>query len=110
MKRFAELTDEARAAFHTKDWPKLAQLMDENFELRRSIYTDDCLGPGNLKMVQLARQFGSAVKLPGSGGAVVGLCMDPDRLVEMKRAFQEAGCVFCLIVPHRPSKSVESSK
>ncbi|XP_036416563.1 glucuronokinase with putative uridyl pyrophosphorylase [Colossoma macropomum] len=111
MKRFAQLTDEARAAFHSKDWPKLAQLMDENFELRRSVYTDDCLGPGNLKMVQLARQFGSAVKLPGSGGAVVGLCRNPDRLMEMKRAFQEAGCVFCLIVPHRPSNSaVESSK
>lgn len=28
-------------------------------------------------------QFGSGVKLPGSGGAVVGLCMDPDRLVNL---------------------------
>lgn len=26
-------------------------------------------------------QFGSAVKLPGSGGAVVGLCLDNERLV-----------------------------
>uniref|UniRef100_A0A671NIX3 Glucuronokinase 1-like n=1 Tax=Sinocyclocheilus anshuiensis TaxID=1608454 RepID=A0A671NIX3_9TELE len=103
MKSFAELTDQARAAFQCKDWPRLAQLMDENFELRRSVYTDDCLGPGSLKMVQLARQFGSAVKLPGSGGAVVGLCMDTERLVEMKRAFQEAGCVFCFIVPYDPS-------
>ncbi|XP_077064668.1 glucuronokinase with putative uridyl pyrophosphorylase [Siphateles boraxobius] len=103
MKSFAELTDQARAAFLCKDWARLAQLMDENFELRRSVYTEDCLGPGNLKMVQLARQFDSAVKLPGSGGAVVGLCMDQERLVEMKRAFQEAGCVFCLIVPYDPS-------
>nr|NP_001107088.1 glucuronokinase with putative uridyl pyrophosphorylase [Danio rerio]AAI54512.1 Zgc:172049 protein [Danio rerio]AAI71705.1 Zgc:172049 [Danio rerio]AAI71707.1 Zgc:172049 [Danio rerio] len=103
MKSFAELTDQSRAAFQCKDWARLAQLMDENFELRRSVYTDDCLGPGNLKMVQLARQFGSAVKLPGSGGAVVGLCMDQERLMEMKRAFQEAGCVFCLIVPYDPS-------
>ncbi|XP_051717320.1 glucuronokinase with putative uridyl pyrophosphorylase [Ctenopharyngodon idella] len=103
MKSFAELTDQARAAFQCKDWPRLAQLMDENFELRRSVYTEDCLGPGNLKMVQLARQFESAVKLPGSGGAVVGLCMNQERLVEMKRAFQEAGCVFCVIVPYDPS-------
>ncbi|XP_056119313.1 glucuronokinase with putative uridyl pyrophosphorylase [Rhinichthys klamathensis goyatoka] len=103
MKSFAELTDQARAAFLCKDWARLAQLMDENFELRRSVYTEECLGPGNLKMVQLARQFESAVKLPGSGGAVVGLCMDQERLVEMKRAFQEAGCVFCLIVPYDPS-------
>ncbi|XP_072548243.1 glucuronokinase with putative uridyl pyrophosphorylase [Salminus brasiliensis] len=111
MKRFAELTDQARAAIQSKDWSRLAQFMDENFELRRSVYTDDCLGPGNLKMVQLARQFGSAVKLPGSGGAVVGLCMDSQQLVEMKRAFQEAGCVFCLIVPHCPSDfTAHSSK
>ncbi|XP_067220573.1 glucuronokinase with putative uridyl pyrophosphorylase isoform X2 [Chanodichthys erythropterus] len=103
MISFAELTDQARTAFQCKDWPRLAQLMDENFELRRSVYTEDCLGPGNLKMVQLARQFESAVKLPGSGGAVVGLCMDQERLVEMKRAFQEAGCVFCVIVPYDPS-------
>uniref|UniRef100_A0A671RJ40 Glucuronokinase with putative uridyl pyrophosphorylase n=1 Tax=Sinocyclocheilus anshuiensis TaxID=1608454 RepID=A0A671RJ40_9TELE len=108
MKSFAELTDQARAAFQCKDWPRLAQLMDENFELWQSVYTDDCLGPGNLKMVQLARVFGSAVKLPGSGGAVVGLCMDPERLVEMKRAFQEAGCVFCLIVPYDPSVQSQS--
>lgn len=73
----------------------------------RTVYTDECLGPGNLKMVQLAKkvgakscwcdkrlhevpsfsgfchcsQFGSAVKLPGSGGAVVGLCLDAAKLV-----------------------------
>ncbi|CAG6007621.1 unnamed protein product [Menidia menidia] len=80
MRSFAELTDQAR-----------------------SVYTDECLGPGNLKMVELARQFGSAVKLPGSGGAVVGLCLDQTRLVEMREAFQEAGCVFCVISPYNPS-------
>uniref|UniRef100_A0A8C4DY47 Glucuronokinase with putative uridyl pyrophosphorylase n=1 Tax=Dicentrarchus labrax TaxID=13489 RepID=A0A8C4DY47_DICLA len=82
MKTFAELTDQARAALQNRDWGTLAQLMDQNFELRRTVYTDDCLGPGNLKMVQLAKQFGSAVKLPGSGGAVVGLCLDNARLLE----------------------------
>ncbi|XP_012675666.1 glucuronokinase with putative uridyl pyrophosphorylase [Clupea harengus] len=103
MKSFAELTDQARSAIQSKDWVMLAQLMDKNLELRRSIYTDDCLGPGNLKMIQIARQFGSSVKLPGSGGAVVGLCLDPDQMVEMKKAFQEAGCVFCVLIPYDPS-------
>uniref|UniRef100_A0A8D3B346 Glucuronokinase with putative uridyl pyrophosphorylase n=1 Tax=Scophthalmus maximus TaxID=52904 RepID=A0A8D3B346_SCOMX len=105
MNTFAELTDQARSALQDRDWSRLAQLMDQNFELRRSVYTDDCLGPGNLKMVLLGKQFGSAVKLPGSGGAVVGLCLDQDRLVEMRRAFQEAGCVFCVITPYNPSAS-----
>ncbi|XP_062328665.1 glucuronokinase with putative uridyl pyrophosphorylase isoform X2 [Osmerus eperlanus] len=108
MKGFAELTDQARLALQGRDWSRLAQLMDQNFELRRSVYSEECLGPGNLKMVQLARQFGSAVKLPGSGGAVVGLCPDQDHLVEMRKAFQEAGCVFCVIVPYNPSASLHS--
>ncbi|XP_061073037.1 glucuronokinase with putative uridyl pyrophosphorylase isoform X2 [Conger conger] len=102
MKSFGELTDQARVALECKDWHKLADLMDQNFELRRSIYTDECLGPGNLKMVQLAREFGSAVKLPGSGGAVIGLCLDKDKLAELRHTFQEAGCVFCEIVPYDP--------
>ncbi|XP_038829731.1 glucuronokinase with putative uridyl pyrophosphorylase isoform X1 [Salvelinus namaycush] len=106
MKSFAALTDQARVALQGMDWSRLAQLMDENFALRRSVYTEDCLGPGNLKMVQLARQFGSAVKLPGSGGAVVGLCLDQVRLVEMRKSFQEAGCVFCVIVPYNPSGTI----
>ncbi|KAF7655124.1 hypothetical protein LDENG_00060490 [Lucifuga dentata] len=110
MKTFAELTDEARVALQDRDWSKLAQLMDRNFELRRSVYTDNCLGSGNLRMVQLARQFGSAVKLPGSGGAVVGLCLDQERLVAMRKAFQEAGCVFCVIVPYDPSASTMCSQ
>ncbi|KAK6295814.1 hypothetical protein J4Q44_G00335270 [Coregonus suidteri] len=106
MKSFAELTDKARVALQGMDWSRLAQLMDENFQLRRSVYTEDCLGPGNLTMVQLARQFGSAAKLPGSGGAVVGLCLDQGRLVELRKAFQEAGCVFCVIVPYNPSGTI----
>nr|XP_057936784.1 glucuronokinase with putative uridyl pyrophosphorylase isoform X2 [Doryrhamphus excisus] len=103
METFAHLTDQARVALTDKDWKRLAELMDQNFELRRSVYSDECLGPGNLKMVELAKQFGSAVKLPGSGGAVVGLCLDLTKLVEMRQAFQEAGCVFCVITPYDPS-------
>ncbi|XP_068173097.1 glucuronokinase with putative uridyl pyrophosphorylase isoform X2 [Antennarius striatus] len=110
METFAALTDRARAAIQTRDWSTLAQLMDQNFELRRTIYTDECLGPGNLKMVQLAKQFGSSVKLPGSGGAVVGLCLDNARLMEMRQAFQEAGCVFCVIGPYNPSISTASGQ
>ncbi|KAJ8256424.1 hypothetical protein COCON_G00185760 [Conger conger] len=110
MKSFGELTDQARVALECKDWHKLADLMDQNFELRRSIYTDECLGPGNLKMVQLAREFGSAVKLPGSGGAVIGLCLDKDKLAELRHTFQEAGCVFCEIVPYDPRSASAHSQ
>ncbi|KAM8927621.1 uncharacterized protein RCH25_007855 [Pelodytes ibericus] len=102
MRLFAELTDKAKAAMEGKDWTQLAQLMDKNLELRRSIFTDACLGPGNLKMIEIAKQHGCAVKLPGSGGAVIGLCQDQSKLVELKKAFQENGFVFCQVVPYTP--------
>uniref|UniRef100_H2SGJ7 Ubiquitin associated and SH3 domain containing Bb n=1 Tax=Takifugu rubripes TaxID=31033 RepID=H2SGJ7_TAKRU len=60
MRTFAELTDRARVALENRDWTTLAQLMDQNFELRRTVYTDECLGPGNLKMVRLAKKVGAA--------------------------------------------------
>uniref|UniRef100_A0A8C7TWD4 Glucuronokinase with putative uridyl pyrophosphorylase n=1 Tax=Oncorhynchus mykiss TaxID=8022 RepID=A0A8C7TWD4_ONCMY len=82
------------------DWSRLAQLMDENFALR--LYSFLFI----VRCVCLPMQFGSAAKLPGSGGAVVGLCLDQVRLVEMRRAFQEAGCVFCVIVPYNPSGTI----
>ncbi|XP_077468360.1 glucuronokinase with putative uridyl pyrophosphorylase [Stigmatopora argus] len=110
MNTFAEFTDQAREALMDGDWNLLAQLMDKNFELRRSVYSDECLGPGNLKMVALAKQFGSAVKLPGSGGAVLGLCLDAAKLVEMRQAFQEAGCVFCVITPYNPSADTDNGQ
>ncbi|XP_077398082.1 glucuronokinase with putative uridyl pyrophosphorylase isoform X2 [Festucalex cinctus] len=105
METFAQLTDQARVALMKKDWNCLAELMDRNFELRRSVYSDESLGPGNLKMVALAKKFGSAAKLPGSGGAVVGLCPHPEKLDQLREAFQEAGCVFCVITPFNPSVS-----
>ena len=45
------------------------------------MYGDSALGEPNLRMIELARSFGSAAKFPGSGGAVVGLCLDPAKMV-----------------------------
>ncbi|KAE8592245.1 hypothetical protein XENTR_v10018702 [Xenopus tropicalis] len=105
MKLFAELTDKARDSMEQKNWHDLAELMNKNLELRRSIFTDACLGPGNLKMIEIAKQHGSAVKLPGSGGAIIGLCFDLKKLSELKKAYQEAGFVFCQIVPYCPGNT-----
>ncbi|XP_073513490.1 uncharacterized protein [Phyllobates terribilis] len=109
MAIFAELTDKARSAIEEKNWEELAELMKRNLSLRRSIFTDACLGPGNLKMIEIAQQHGCAVKLPGSGGAVIGLCFDPKKLVELKKSYQEAGFVFCPIVPYCPVNTGRSN-
>ncbi|XP_048588400.1 glucuronokinase 1 isoform X2 [Nematostella vectensis] len=99
MLRFMELTDQARDALLEKDYERLASLMNENFDVRRSIFGDQAIGKTNLRMIELARQHGSAAKFPGSGGAVIGLCQNPERLKELKQAFQAEGFVICDIVP-----------
>ncbi len=47
----------------------------------RGIYGDAALGEANLQMIEIARQYGAAAKFPGSGGAVVGMCLDLQTLV-----------------------------
>ncbi|XP_069803268.1 uncharacterized protein [Dendropsophus ebraccatus] len=86
MTIFAELTDKAKAAIEEKNWDELAELMKRNLSLRRSIFTDACLGPGNLKMIEIAQQ------------------------VELKKSYQEAGFVFCPIVPYCPGYNGTSSE
>ena len=46
-------------------------------------------------MVEIARQHGSAVKFPGSGGAVVGLCLDTFKMESLRRTLQSEGFVVC---------------
>ncbi|XP_023931055.1 glucuronokinase 1-like, partial [Lingula anatina] len=105
MQRFAQITDSARESIEQHDWERLAALMDENFDLRRQIFGDAALGEANLRMVEIARQFGSAVKFPGSGGAVIGLCLDKNKVTDMITAFQTEGFVVCEILPH-PAESL----
>jgi glucuronokinase len=100
MKQFGELTSKARVAIEEQDWNTLAALMNSNFDLRRKIYGDECLGSQNIEMIEIARRHGSAVKFPGSGGAVVGLCLNAERQVAMKEEFFKKGFVFCEIVPY----------
>lgn len=46
-----------------------------------------------------------AVKFPGSGGAVLGLCRDPARLRPLKADFEAAGYVFTEVIPHAAPES-----
>ena len=70
---------------------RLAKVMDENFDTRREIYGDAALGEANLQMVNIARRHGSAVKFPGSGGAVIGLCLDKEKQVRGGGREREGG-------------------
>eukprot|EP00731_Ephydatia_muelleri_P038563 Em0807g2a len=63
MQKFVELTDKAKLAIESKDHESLANLMDQNFDLRRKLYGDEVIGEANLLMVEIA---GNMVQVPSS--------------------------------------------
>ena len=51
--------------------PVLSILFFQNFDLRRKVYGDECLGERNLKMVEIGRKFGAACKFPGKAKCIL---------------------------------------
>ncbi|DBB00018.1 TPA: hypothetical protein ACH3X1_013882 [Trebouxia sp. C0004] len=58
MAEIAVLAEQGRVALVEGDMASLADLMNRNFDLRRSIFGDDALGATNLHMISLARSVG----------------------------------------------------
>ncbi|KAJ8750109.1 hypothetical protein K2173_014024 [Erythroxylum novogranatense] len=95
MSEVADLALQGRTAILEKNHPKLVDLMNRNFDLRRSMFGDECLGALNLEMVEVARRFGAASKFTGSGGAVVVFCPDgPPQVKLLEDACKKAGFVI----------------
>ena len=90
MKTFAELAREAREALQAGDARRLAQLMDKNFDTRRSICQ---LQAGHLDMIERARRTGASAKFAGSGGAIVGTYEDEAMYAALQRELGEIHCV-----------------
>ena len=70
MKHFAEIAACGREALLRRDTKRLGELIDENFNTRRSIYN---LPPLQIQMLEVARQCGASAKFAGSGGTIIGL-------------------------------------
>ena len=64
MQHFAALAARAREALLAGDQARVAALMDENFDTRRSIYT---LPAWQVEMVEAARACGASAKFAGLG-------------------------------------------
>jgi glucuronokinase len=89
MKRFREITDIGRESLLNGDWETLSRVMDENFDIRRTIMN---IAPENLRMVQVARSTGASAKFAGSGGAIVGLYKDGRQYQQLSDALAEIRC------------------
>jgi glucuronokinase len=90
MTTFAGLAAEARGALLAGDHARLARLMDQNFDTRRSIYQ---LPAGQVEMIDTARKAGASAKFAGSGGAIIGSYRDEAMFTELQRALAGIGCV-----------------
>ncbi len=89
MKTFAELAREARTCLLERDYTRLSELMNRNFDTRRTIYN---LNPKHIRMVELAREIGASSKFAGSGGSIVGVYKDEAMFERLKAAFEAESC------------------
>lgn len=102
MQQLAALAEAGHQALLNADTRRLAQLMNDNFRLRRQLYGDVVVGSDSLAMVEAAASVGAAAKLTGSGGAVVALCPDGESQAErLREACRQRGleCVAVEVGP-----------
>jgi glucuronokinase len=88
MKTWASYAEQGRDCLLRRDYRRLEELIDANFDLRARIYQID---KGNLEMVQAARQAGATANFAGSGGAIVGTYADEDMLERLKERMKSIG-------------------
>lgn len=89
MRKFAGLAAEGHQAILTRDNPRLARLMNDNFDTRRSIYQ---MPRGQIEMVEVARGVGASAKFAGSGGAIVGVYRDEAMFSALQSELTRIGC------------------
>lgn len=91
IRRWAQIAEEGRGALVQRNYDALAQLMDENFDLRRAVLGDEVIGAENLELVDIARRRGLPAKFSGSGGAVVGSYRTDEELAGLTADYRARG-------------------
>lgn len=92
MRRFADLTDQGKQALLHRDSVRLGQLINANFDLRRSICW---IAAKQLEMIERARACGASAHFPGSGGAILGTFPDEATFARLE---SELGAIGCKVI------------
>jgi len=79
----------AAAAVDRRDTDALGAAMDASYDLRASLGP---LAPRHVELVEAARRHGLPVNFAGSGGAVVAICPEQDRLAALREELEREGC------------------
>jgi len=88
LKKLAGLADQGREAILGRDRARLARLIDENFDLRRSIMT---IHPANQEMIDAARGCGASAHFAGSGGSILGTYQNEAMYSRLSRELNRLG-------------------
>lgn len=89
MNRLAATARRARSALGERDHVLFGRCIDDTFDLRAGMLD---LDPRCVEMVSVARGCGASANYTGSGGAIVVVSPDRDRLAVASRALEEIGC------------------
>lgn len=92
MHELRHLVDRGVHALEQKDVETFADLVDQNFALRMGVTS---VGERDRTMVDLARRYGAAAKLCGSGGAVLVVPRGGTDLTGLERALEGGGFDSC---------------
>jgi glucuronokinase len=88
VEELAELADQGRRALLARDLGHLRRLIDRNFDLRAQLFE---IEPSDLRMIEIGRDLGAATKFCGSGGSVLALPDRPERMAELRSAYEDRG-------------------
>ena len=77
IRELANVASEGKEAILNRDYEKLNQLIDHNFDLRCKIMN---ISESNMELVRLARESGVSAKFSGSGGAIIGMYQNDESL------------------------------
>lgn len=94
MKQFARFAQDARDALVAGKKELLGELMNQNFDLRATLYK---LRQKDLDLVLRGRELGACTKFAGSGGAIIGVYTDDAMLDELRSIYSSMGAE--LVVP-----------
>jgi len=100
MQIFPKLADEGLACLERRDLDRLHALVDLNFDTRARIFP---LSAADREMVEIGRSGGAAVKLCGSGGAVLGVLRHSDDFATVEERYRGAG--YASLRPRLPTRA-----
>ncbi len=82
---WADLTEEGCKALESGNLKELADCINQNFDIRRSVMN---ISPKNIEMVELARSVGASAKFTGSGGAIIGTFHNNNMFEELRNVLE----------------------